>query len=521
MKKLFLVMLMLLMVTTNAYAIQPVKVTVDGKQVSAAGQEAIYNSTEGLVLIPLRAVCEAIGAEVKWDAAGQTATVKLMNKSVEIPVNSSMIKVNGKSVDIKAKAVLMNNKTMVPMEFMQQALGSKLNWNKAQNSLSISDRNVKLKMSSTIGPIDAGIVGTLAQKFEEKTGVNVEYIGAGTGKALDMAKSGDYDVVLVHAKALEEQFVADGYGTKRIPVMYNDFLILGPAGDPAGIKGLPVIDALKQLTKGKAKFISRGDNSGTHVKEKELWTAAGVKPEGDWYVVWEGGSKGNSATLKYTNEQQAYTIMDRATYLTVKKDISLVPLVQGEESLLNFISIIPVNSQKFSQVNQKLAADFIKFITSEEGQVIIRDFKKNEYGEPLFFPNSEEWKALPKPATPAAPTPSSGVSTTPAKAPVLSAIEVTSKGDVSLTLDKDIAIPAAAVMADACSQFTVKVGGTASSVSSIESTNTAGKIKLVMSKKIAAGQVVTIAYTKNANSDVQLKAKDGGVLDNFADRPIQ
>ena len=521
MKKLFLVMLMLLMVTTNAYAIQPVKVTVDGKQVSAAGQEALYDSTKGLVLIPLRAVCEAIGSEVKWDAAGQTATVKLMNKSAEVPINSGTVKVNDKSVDLKAKAVLMNNKTMVPMQFMQQALGSKLQWNKAQSSLSISDRNVKLKMSSTIGPIDAGIVGTLAQKFEEKTGVNVEYIGAGTGKALDMAKKGDYDVVLVHAKALEEQFVADGYGTKRIPVMYNDFLILGPAGDPAGIKGLPVADALKQFTKGKAKFISRGDNSGTHVKEKELWAAAGVKPEGDWYVVWEGGSKGNSATLKYTNEQQAYTIMDRATYLTVKKDISLVPLVQGEESLLNFISIIPVNPQKFSQVNQKLAMDFIKFITSEEGQIIIRDFKKDEYGEPLFFPNSEEWNALQKPAapaTPAVPAPASGVSTAPAKAPVLSAVEVTSKGDVSLTFDKDITVPASAAMADACSQFTVKVGGTSSAASSIESTNTAGKIKLVMSKKVTAGQVVTISYTKNANSDAQIKAKDGGILDNFADK---
>lgn len=213
--------------------------------------------------------------------------------------------------------------------------------------------------------------------------------------------------------------------------------------------------------------------------------------------------------------------MDRATYLTVKKDISLVPLVQGEESLLNFISIIPVNSQKFSQVNQKLAADFIKFITSEEGQVIIRDFKKDEYGEALFFPNSVEWKALQKPAAPAAPAvpaPSSGVSTAPAKAPVLSAVEVTSKGDVSLTFDEDIAIPGAAVMADACSQFTVKVGGTASAVSSIESTNTAGKIKLVMSKKVTAGQVVTISYTKNANSDVQIKAKDGGILDNFSDK---
>lgn len=391
MKKFFLVMLLCLLFATNAYAVQPVKLTVDDKPVNSIGQVALYDSAKELVLIPLRAVCEAIGAEVKWDAAGQKATVKLMNKSAEIPINSSQIKVNGKAVDLKAKAVLMNNRAMVPMEFMQQALGSKLEWNKAQQSLSINDRNVKLKMSSTIGPIDAGIVGTLAQKFEEKTGVNVEYSGAGTGKTLELAKSGNYDVVLVHAKTLEEQFVADGYGTKRIPVMYNDFLIMGPAEDPAKIKGLSVTNALKKIMTSKTKFISRGDNSGTNVKEKELWAAAGLKPEGDWYEVWEGGSKGNGATLKYTNEQKAYTIMDRATYLTLKKEILLVPLVEGEESLLNFISIIPVNPQKFSQVNQTMAAEFIKFITSEEGQIIIRDFKKDEYGESLFFPNSEEW----------------------------------------------------------------------------------------------------------------------------------
>ncbi len=396
MKRLFLAMLFCLLFTTSAYAAEPVKITVDNNTVNFTDQKAIYDSTKELVLIPLRAVCEAVGAQVKWDVAGQKATITLMNKSAEVPINSSSIKVNGKAVDLKANVVLMNNRTMVPMEFMQLAFGSKLDWNKAQQTLSIYDRNIKLKMSSTIGPIDAGIVGTLAQKFEAKTGVNVEYIGAGTGKALDMAKSGDYDLVLVHAKALEEKFVADGYGTERIPVMYNDFIILGPEGDPAKIKGLSATDALKQIMKTKTKFISRGDNSGTNVKEKELWEAAGLKPEGEWYVLWEGGSKGNSPTLKYTNEQKAYTIMDRATYLILKKDITLVPLVQGEESLLNFISIIPVNSQKFTEVNKALTMDFCKFVTSEEGQIIIRDFKKSEYGESLFFPNSEEWKKLAK-----------------------------------------------------------------------------------------------------------------------------
>lgn len=396
MKRFLLVMMVCLLITSSACAAQPVKVSVDNNPVNFTDQKPLYDSATEQVLIPVRAVCEAIGAELQWDGTGQKTTIKMMNKSAEVPINTNSIKVNGKAVDLKANAVLMNNRTMVPMEFMQQAFGSKLDWDKAQQTLSIYDRNIKLKMSSTIGPIDAGIVGTLAQKFEEKTGVNVEYIGAGTGKALNMAKSGDYDLVLVHAKALEEQFVADGYGTERIPVMYNDFIILGPESDPAKIKGLSVNNALKQIMTSKTKFISRGDNSGTNVKEKELWAAAGLEPEGDWYVLWEGGSKGNSATLKYTNEQKAYTIMDRATYLILKNEISLVTLVQGEDSLLNFISIIPVNPEKFTQVNKSLAMDFCNYITSEEAQIIIRDFKKSEYGEPLFFPNSNAWKQLAK-----------------------------------------------------------------------------------------------------------------------------
>lgn len=262
--------------------------------------------------------------------------------------------------------------------------------------ISISDRNVKVKMASTIGPIDAGIVGTLAERFEAKSGINVEFTGAGTGKAIEMSKSGDYDLVMVHAKVLEEQFVAEGYGTKRIPVMYNDFVIIGPQNDPAGIKGMSITDALKTIIDKQVKFISRGDKSGTHVKEEELWEMAGLKPEGEWYVVWEGGPKGNTATLKYTDEQQAYTMIDRATYLSLKKEITIVPLVEGEEALLNFISVIPINPEKFSQVNHDLAMDFINFMTSEEGQIIIRDFKQDIYGEPLFFPNSNEWKSLGK-----------------------------------------------------------------------------------------------------------------------------
>lgn len=250
-------------------------------------------------------------------------------------------------------------------------------------------------MASTIGPIDAGIVAALEDAFEMKTGIRVRHVGAGTGEALKLGQSGNFDLVLVHARALEEKFVAEGFGTKRVDLMYNDFVILGPESDPAGIKGLKTsAEALKKIMDSKAPFVSRGDNSGTHVKEMELWQAAGLKPSGDWYRVYENGAQGNAKTLKYTDEQKAYTIMDRATYLTMKNQINLKVLVEKDESLLNFITLIPVNPEKFPQVKNKQAIEFVDFCTSKEGQTIIRDFGKDKYGGPLFFPNSPEGKTL-------------------------------------------------------------------------------------------------------------------------------
>ncbi|HOI17894.1 MAG TPA: substrate-binding domain-containing protein, partial [Geobacteraceae bacterium] len=157
-----------------------------------------------------------------------------------------------------------------------------------------------LLMASTIGPIDAGIVSVLEDQFEKESGIRVRHVGAGTGEALKIAEKGNVDLVMVHAKSLEEKFVKDGFGTERIPVMYNDFVIVGPAGDPAGIKGMAgAAEALKKIAGKGAPFISRGDKSGTHVAEMEIWAKAGVKPAGAWYTVYEKGKEGNAPTLKY------------------------------------------------------------------------------------------------------------------------------------------------------------------------------------------------------------------------------
>jgi tungstate transport system substrate-binding protein len=249
-------------------------------------------------------------------------------------------------------------------------------------------------LASTIGPIDAGIVGALEEGFERETGIRVRHVGAGTGAALKMAEGGQFDLVLAHAKALEEKFIKDGFGTVRIPLMYNDFVIVGPAADPAGIKGVKTAaEALRTIAAKGVTFITRGDKSGTHVAEMDLWAKSGVRPAGSWYVTYEKGSTGNVPTLLYTDEKQAYTVIDRATLLSVGNKIKLAILVENDEAMLNFMSLIPVNPAKFPRVNAAAAMRFVEWMTApEKGQTIIRDFGKDKYGAPMFFPNSDAWR---------------------------------------------------------------------------------------------------------------------------------
>lgn len=263
-------------------------------------------------------------------------------------------------------------------------------------SLTIAESSKFILLSSTIGPIDSGIIDILENGFEKETDIRVRHVGSGTGAALDIARKGNVDLVLVHAKSLEEKFVNEGYGTERIDLMYNDFVIVGPASDPAGIKGMKTAtEALKRISEKKATFISRGDKSGTHVAEMQLWQKAGMKPSGSWYLIYEKGAMGNVPTLRYTDEVNAYTVIDRATYLTLKGQIKLDILVEKDEALLNYITLIPVSPQKFPKVNYGDVMVFVKWLTSpEKGQKIIRDFGKEKYGNSLFFPNSKEWRSL-------------------------------------------------------------------------------------------------------------------------------
>ncbi|MDD5286853.1 MAG: substrate-binding domain-containing protein [Desulfuromonadaceae bacterium] len=253
-------------------------------------------------------------------------------------------------------------------------------------------------LASTIGPIDAGIVSALEEGFEKDTGIRVRHLGAGTGEALKIAEKGSVDLVMVHARSLEEKFVAAGFGTERIPFMYNDFVIVGPSSDPAGIRGMKsATDALKKVAEKQVPFVSRGDKSGTHVAEMELWSKAGLKPSGKWYITYEKGNEGNVPTLRYTSNAGSYTLIDRATYLSIRQEIKLEVLVERDEALLNRISLIPVSSKKYPQVNHEDVALFVRWLNSPaKGQKIVAEFGKDRFGAALFFPDSKEWHQLQK-----------------------------------------------------------------------------------------------------------------------------
>jgi tungstate transport system substrate-binding protein len=241
-----------------------------------------------------------------------------------------------------------------------------------------------LRMSTTTSTENSGLLKWLLPAFEAKTGVKVNVIAVGTGKALELGKNGDVDVCLVHARKLEDQFVADGWGIDRHDVMYNDFIVAGPVADPAHVKGMKdVIAAFRQIAAANVKFISRGDNSGTDVMEKNYWKDAGTKPTGANYV---SAGLGMGEVLNMAAEMGAYTLTDRATYGAYKARTGLAILVAGDKRMFNPYGIIAVNPERHKGINYKGAKVFIDWITSPEGQARIASFKPE--GEQLFFPSA-------------------------------------------------------------------------------------------------------------------------------------
>lgn len=238
-----------------------------------------------------------------------------------------------------------------------------------------------LRLAVTTSTRDSGLLDALTPLFEKQHGARVDVIAVGTGAALKLGEAGDVDVVLVHARAAEDAFMAAGHGVRREDVMVNTFEILGPADDPGGVRELAPAAALQKLAEAKQRFVSRGDQSGTHQRELKLWQNGGGKPDWDGYV--ESG-QGMGATLTMADQMNAYTLSDRGTYLKFKHKIGLVPLVGSSESLRNPYGIMVVNPQKHASVNDTLAHAFVDFMISRETQRLIRDYQIE--GETLFSP---------------------------------------------------------------------------------------------------------------------------------------
>jgi tungstate transport system substrate-binding protein len=263
-----------------------------------------------------------------------------------------------------------------------------------------SDEPQVLRLATTTSTADSGLLDAILPDFEAKHNAQVDVVAVGTGQAIEIGEAGDADVILVHSRSKEDAFIEEGHGLARYDVMYNDFIIVGPAGDPAGIKGMATVaEALTAIAAAEATFASRGDDSGTHTKELSLWDKAGVTiPEGAaWY---KSPGQGMGETLQFANESGAYTLTDRGTYLSMSDSLSNLEVMvggatideNGDPSLLNPYGVIPVNPDK-GGINADLAQKFVDWITSVEVQEVIGQYGVAEYGQSLFYPDSVAWNS--------------------------------------------------------------------------------------------------------------------------------
>jgi tungstate transport system substrate-binding protein len=252
-----------------------------------------------------------------------------------------------------------------------------------------SKKERSMVLATTTSTQDSGLLDYLLPLFEKETGIKVKVLAKGTGEALEVAKRGDADGLLVHAKAQEIKFVEEGFGKERLEVMYNDFVIVGPKEDATKLKektSSDAVEAFKLISNSKANFISRGDKSGTNTKELAIWKAAGIEPTGTWYV---SAGKGMGAVLQMADEKKAYTLTDRATYLSMKDTLELDIVTEKGKDFLNQYAFIRLDSSK-NKIKEEEANEFIEWMLSSKGQKLIGEFGKDKYGQALFIPNAKK-----------------------------------------------------------------------------------------------------------------------------------
>jgi tungstate transport system substrate-binding protein len=247
---------------------------------------------------------------------------------------------------------------------------------------SSSPDHQSLTLATTTSTRDTGLLDVLVPLFRTQTGIEVKVVAVGSGQALELGRRGDADLLLVHDTAGEQRFMDDGFGSSRQAVMYNDFVVVGPAADPAAVKGAAVAEAFGRISRRGEPFVSRGDESGTHQKEKALWRQAGIEPQGDWYLR---AGAGMGQVLRIAAEKRAYTLSDRGTFLAQRTGLDLEVLNEGDPVLLNPYSVIVVSPDKHAHVHSEAARKFADFLLSADGRQAIGEFGKDKFGQPLFF----------------------------------------------------------------------------------------------------------------------------------------
>ena len=276
---------------------------------------------------------------------------------------------------------------MKPIQKMQIILIIMIAFGGMVAGTTVQAQQKNIILATTTSTQDSGLLDFLLPVFEKKTGYFVKTIAVGSGQAMVMGQKGEADVLLVHSPAAEKKFVAEGCGVNRRLVMHNDFIVVGPVEDPAKVKGTrATIEAFQKIASAGALFLSRGDNSGTHAKEKEVWKACGINPDGQkWY---QQTGLGMGETLNVASEKNGYTLTDRGTYLALKKNLHLDILMEGDAILLNIYHVIEVNPAKWPKVNTSGGKAFSNFMVAKETQDIIKTFGVEKYGAPLFFPDA-------------------------------------------------------------------------------------------------------------------------------------
>jgi tungstate transport system substrate-binding protein len=255
-------------------------------------------------------------------------------------------------------------------------------------------------LATTTSTADTGLLDALGPLFKDATGYTLKPIAVGSGAALELGKRGEADVVLAHSPAAEQTFMEEGYGSERRTVMFNDFVIVGPEDDPAGIAGNPsAVEAMRQIADSQSRFVSRGDESGTNALELRLWKQAGIEPAGEWYI--ESGT-GMGETLTIANERGAYTITDRGTYLALRDRLALPILVEGDKALINIYHVITLNPANGPNINSEGGEAFMTFLLDPATQTFIGEFGIDEFGEPLFTPCADNSCGVEAVATPTA-----------------------------------------------------------------------------------------------------------------------